>query len=84
MISLITLSADEFVTLMSQRYSNWESILNVNLINSCVKIQVLVHILGIDIEVGHIKTNQYHSSSLKKLWKHIVKNEDELILWRLL
>ena len=84
MISLITLSADEFNTLMSQRYPNWESLLQVKLINNYVKIHLLVHLLNISIDVEDIRNNTYHSRRFKKIWKHIVENEDKLILWRLL
>ena len=84
MISLTALNAEELATLMDQRYPNWESIIGINSTSNYVKIYLLVVVLDIDIDVGDIKNDGYLSRRFKNIWKHIVKNEDRLILWRLL
>lgn len=85
MVTFIMLNADEFATLMTQRYPNWETLLWVKFPDNCMKARMLTRLLKIThIDVSDIHNNIYQSRRLKKLYHHIVKNEDRLILWRLL
>lgn len=76
----------EFVHTLERKF-NIFTVLNINSnVYDWHKMNLLCRELDIEgkFNVDVILDDDYHSVEITKLYQYIIKNEDELILWRLL